>query len=199
VAEFHLADALGYDRFYLHGEMLAPVDDAGHVDGSHIGIGDFAYTVGLFMLLAGKQRNLPIVHTGHIALMPGQEDIPIRDWDDPEGKLVRYVDGYLVEAQSLRGLSGSPVFVRPSLRDVPHGRFEMVGGQSRLYLLGIWQGAWDAPPDEVLAVGRGKDMRVPVGMGVVVPTKRLIEILEPPVLKEKRINRPPVARPASPD
>ena len=28
-------------------------------------------------------------------------------------------------------------------------------------LLGLWQGSWDAPPDEVLAAQTGDDIRVP--------------------------------------
>ena len=136
VIQFHVADDQGYDRFYLHGEMLAPLTDENRVADKHIGTGDFAYTVGLFRLLAGRHRNLPVVHTGHIALMPGQENIPVQDWDDPNRKRTRYVDGYLIEAQSLGGLSGSPVFVRPSMANVLNGQFTMVGGQQSLYLLG---------------------------------------------------------------
>jgi hypothetical protein len=43
-----------------------------------IGPGDAAYLVGLFNLHAGKKKNLPVVHAGHIALMPSDEKIPVR-------------------------------------------------------------------------------------------------------------------------
>jgi hypothetical protein len=38
-----------------------------------LGIGDIAYVVGLFHLLEGKNINLPVVHAGHIALLPQDE------------------------------------------------------------------------------------------------------------------------------
>jgi hypothetical protein len=36
-----------------------------------IGIGDWAYAVGLFRLMSGQKRNLSIAHSGIIAMMPG--------------------------------------------------------------------------------------------------------------------------------
>lgn len=182
----HVADNMGYDRFYLHGEMLTSLDEEHRIGGSHIGIGDPVYTVGLFRLLAGNQRNLPVLHTGSISLMPGQELIPIRDWEDPNHRLTRFVDGYLVEAMSLSGLSGSPVFIRPTLKYQISGVHAIIGESNRLYLLGLWQGAWDAPPGEVLGAEHGSETRVPVGMGIVVPTARLIEILNTRMLQEQR-------------
>ena len=82
---------------------------------SNIGVGNFTYTVGLFRLLSGEKRNLPICHFGNIAMLPGDERIPVVDWTDPKGEKRLFVDGYLIESQSLDGLSGSPVFVRPEL------------------------------------------------------------------------------------
>jgi hypothetical protein len=57
---------------------------------------------------------------------------------------------------------------------------------SDLMLLGIWQGSWDAPPDEVMAVEQGASVRVPVGMGIVTPIEKLVEILELPELAKER-------------
>jgi hypothetical protein len=37
------------------------------------------------------------------------------DWTDPDQKRRIFVEAYLVESQSLSGLSGSPVFVRPEV------------------------------------------------------------------------------------
>jgi len=47
----------------------------------------------------------------------------------------------------------------------------------RIHLIGVWQGAWDAPPGEVLSAGHGGNVRVPVGMGVVVPIDYVHNIL----------------------
>jgi hypothetical protein len=82
----------------------------------------------------------------------------------------------LVEAQTLEGLSGSPVFTRK-------------GEKWALFLLGIYQSAWDGRPGEVLEKDRnlsGKGFRVPVGMGTVVPAWKIIDILDYAELKEPR-------------
>jgi hypothetical protein len=155
-----------------------------------IGIGDICYAVGLFRLLVGRKRNLPIVHTGRIALMPCDERLPVQDWHNPNGPR-RHIEGYLIELQNLKGLSGSPVFVRPTAEweglTLSNGSTEAIAATVRkFFLLGIWQGSWDARPDEVLAVDRGNEIRVPVGMGTVVPATKLIELLELPELQALR-------------
>ena len=79
-----------------------------------ISIGDFCYIVGLFRLLSGPRRNLPVVHTGHIALLPSDERMPVRDWlGAPSAR--RDVEGHLVETSNLQGLSGFPCFVRGTI------------------------------------------------------------------------------------
>lgn len=155
--------------------------------------GDFCYTVGLFQFMTGKKRNLPVVHSGNIALLPSDELIPVRDWDNL-GRGTKHVEGYLVQSESIQGLSGAPVFARHviELAGIP----DPDGGKpltamlmnENLSLLGIWQGAWDAPPDEVRAISLQKGVRVPVGMGVVVPVSKLAEILEMPDARESRKN-----------
>jgi hypothetical protein len=164
------------------------------------GIGDFCYTVGLFRLLAGSKRNMPIVHFGTIARTMSSwenETIPIKDWRDPDGKKTIQTNAYLIESQSLAGLSGSPVFIRASNLMVrpddiaanPGSSPEDIGdavAMWRLHLLGVWQGAWDAPPDEVLGAEVGKEVRVPVGIGVVIPADHIHYALEGDELKAMR-------------
>src|SRR4051812_15106902 len=70
--------ARGLDYLYLPTEMML---SASMLDRTVIGIGDFAYTVGLFRLMAGRKRNLPIVHTGSIAMLPSDERVPVEDWE----------------------------------------------------------------------------------------------------------------------
>ena len=171
----------------------------GEFEKSNIGVGNFTYTVGLFRLLSGEKRNLPICHFGTIAMLPGDERIPVVDWTDLDGERRLFVDGYLVESQSLDGLSGSPVFVRPELgldfskqmipnpdNPMPDIKPKISAVRDVVKLLGLWQGSWDAPPDEVLAVQTGDDVRVSVGMGIVVPYERIIEVLEMPKAKAHR-------------
>jgi hypothetical protein len=155
-----------------------------------IGPGDAVYLIGLFYLHKGRQRNLPVVHAGHIALMP-DEKIPIDDGDEE-------VAAYLVEVQGLKGASGSPVMVRPTLRHYINELNNIVGGvdvdeslaisEGRDYVLGVWTAAWPGKPDAILGTARGLDqsVSVPVGMGLVVPCYKIIQILDRDDLKTER-------------
>jgi hypothetical protein len=69
---------------------------------TNLGIGDIAYVVGLFHLVHGKNVNLPVVHTGHIALLPGDERIPVHD---PVSGKFHHVEAYLIEAHGLADFS----------------------------------------------------------------------------------------------
>jgi hypothetical protein len=151
--------------------------------------GDPVNIVGLFRLHSGEKRNVPIVHCGHVALLPDpHEKIPM--WDRAR-KVTAQVEGYLVEAQTLEGLSGSPVFVRRLMRlgseKGPNDYAPIVYGP--VQLLGLYQGAWDGRPGEILAEDRNLsqgELRVPVGMGVVVPASKILETLEVPDLMKRR-------------
>jgi Trypsin-like peptidase domain len=147
------------------------------LDSKDIGAGDLAYVVGVFSLLHGKRRNMPAVHTGHISLMALDEPIPVRDWRD-ETKTVES-NGYLVEAQTLPGTSGGPVFVR---RSVPmptsvHGKLQ-TWSYGTVWLLGLWQGSWYGAPERYLKLPRDEDIQVPLGTGIVVPAIDIISALE---------------------
>jgi hypothetical protein len=165
-----------------------------------VGIGDFCYTVGLFRVLSGSKQNLPVVHFGTIARPiygADEERIPVKDWRDPEGKKTILADAYLVQSQSLSGLSGAPVFVRVSNHQisddlikhnprVPVHELGYAVAQWQIYLIGIWQGAWDAPPGEIISAERGENIRVPIGMGVVVPIDHVHYILANKELTDMR-------------
>lgn len=140
--------------------------------------GDPVSIIGLFRLHFGKERNVPIVHTGHVAALPdANERIPIKD---PLGKTFE-AEAYLVEAQTLDGLSGSPVFTKEHLRLIGfehHG--EPAGAYGALVLLGLYVGSWEGHPGEILASDKGlrsHKIRVPVGMGIVVPVQKILEIV----------------------
>ncbi len=122
-----------------------------------------------------------------------------------------------VRAISLKGLSGSPVFVRTEISiDLRHLMLEpgvtagiitasgkllnnalpvITAYRNAVKLLGLWQGAWEASPDEVLAAQTGEDVRVPVGIGVVVPQEKILEVLQMPKLKALRREGSPLAKP----
>lgn len=163
------------------------------IGSKRIGPGDQASIVGLYRLHPGKQKNRPIVHTGHIAMMPDKnERLGVRNW--PES-----VEGYLIEAQTLDGLSGSPVYVR---RSIKVKAIERTGTQPLAYgavfLLGLWMASWSGIPDDEIKKEVEKKvkqnnrpvrdiaLKVPIGMGIVVPAYKILEILDMPELKKIR-------------
>jgi hypothetical protein len=100
-----------------------------------IGIGEEVAITGLFCERAGRKRNIPIVRFGNIAAMPIEklEDI----------KTKKEFHGYLIEARSIGGLSGSPViaFLGPSriANNAVHMRHYY------FFLLGVIRGHWHRP------------------------------------------------------
>jgi hypothetical protein len=202
-----------YDVLYLDAAREVTLDR--HLPLENIGVGNLTYTIGLFSFLSGEKRNLPVCHHGNIALLPSDEKIPCVDWTDSTEKRRVYLEAYLVESQSLSGLSGSPVFVRPEIFVDLGGKFEyadaelrelrkdeprlMAGPRTQLRLLGLWQGAWEAPPDDFRAIQAGArpGNKVPLGMGVVIPANRIVEVLEMPNAKAQRARAKGGASPAS--
>ena len=149
------------------------------------GVGDLVYIVGLYRLFPGDAKISPIVHTGHIAMAPNDE-IPAQN--RTSGKIVG-TRGYLIEAQTLEGLSGSPVFIRrTNVTGLSAGAGRVVAYSDHVYLLGLWQGAWDGIAGDILSEQTGKGVRVPVGMGITVPAQRIMEVLKLPVLEQARVD-----------
>jgi hypothetical protein len=137
-----------------------------------IGVGDEVYIVGLFVRHSGNLRNIPIVRTGNIAAMP-EEPVRSKDFGDMEA--------YLIEARSIGGLSGSPVFVNSSFDG--NGAYRI--GSHALSLLGLVHGHWDVPDDpnrdevEIDIDGTG---RLHAGIAVAVPASKILEVLNHPEL-----------------
>lgn len=181
VMEWPSAGRDDVDNMYLPTDVILSTEDR---ETYKYGIGSPCYAVGLFSHVSGKARNVPVVHTGNLSLMAGEEKVPIADWDQQGG--LKYVDAHLVELSNLRGLSGAPVFVRPSVDLVSSTeRFPLPSAifhSATVFLLGVWSGSWEAMP-----TGRklGVD-RVPVGMGSVTPVERLVEILDSTALRKCR-------------
>lgn len=77
--------------------------------GQLVRVGHEVFFVSLFSQHAGKLRNLPIVRFGNVSRLP-LEPVAVRLSDDPEDESVTEIHGYLVEARSWGGHSGSPAF-----------------------------------------------------------------------------------------
>ena len=142
-----------------------------------IGTGDEVFITGLFAHLTGSAKNLPIVRIGNIAMMPG-ELVPTTEFGD--------IEAYLIEARSIGGLSGSPVFVN------------WVGvGVNKLFLLGLIHGHWDIPPQNKNDMIRLDDDRygsVNMGIAIVVPSKKILEVINQPELVKLRKRQDEIKR-----
>jgi hypothetical protein len=133
-----------------------------------IGIGDEVFIMGLFAHASGSKKNQPIIRIGNIAMIP-DEVIPTE---------LGNVEAYLVEARSIGGLSGSPAFVR---KTVPIG----IGG---FYLLGLMHGHWDIPAKNKNDLMMADDLfgKVNMGIAIVVPAKKIREVLNQSELMKDR-------------
>lgn len=134
-----------------------------------IGVGEEIAIVGLFRNHYGQEKNIPIVRIGNIAAMPEE---PVQT------KYCGYTDAYLVEARSISGLSGSPVFVNMAPTRIVSGRAEITKG-NQFYLLGLMHGHFDIRnlrDDSVVddADGGGG---INTGIGLVIPVEKIIETI----------------------
>jgi hypothetical protein len=118
----------------------------------------------------GRERNLPIIRNGNIALMP-EEPVQTRDLGP--------IDAYLVEARSIGGLSGSPVFVHFGAARFIDGRLRTSLGGPKFYWLGLMHGHFHAPlPGQDSSI---EDLfsqeYVNMGIAIVIPVHKILEVI----------------------
>ncbi len=147
------------------------------IEEGQIDIGEDLYFPGLFSHRAGDARNLPIVRLGNIAAMPS-EDIAT-DWGWVRAP-------YLIEARSIGGLSGSPVFfdfgpvrgVRPG--DAPPTL------RPAKYMLGLIHGHYDNCGSPWDSPDGSWQNSVNSGIAIVVPADQIRGVMELPFLRDLR-------------
>jgi len=133
----------------------------------NIGTGDEVFITGLFTNLHGSRKNIPIIRMGNIAMMP----------DEKVSTKIGDIDAYLIEARSIGGLSGSPVFVRKTV----------AVGQGPFYLLGLMHGHWDLSRKQKKDMADVEEMGpVNMGIAIVIPAKKILEVLNQPDLVQMR-------------
>ena len=135
------------------------------IEEKKIWVGDEVLISGLFAHHSGNQRNFPIVRTGNVAMLP----------DEPVPTSVGPMEAYLIEARSIGGLSGSPVFVRQPAQV----------GLGKTFFLGLIHGHWDIPPvnrNDLTTIDTTGTGAVNMGIAIVVPAKKISEILSQPDL-----------------
>ena len=146
-----------------------------------VAVGDEVFTVSLFTRAPGQSRNMPIVRTGNVAMFP-EEQIQTE---------LGFADAYLVEARSIGGISGSPVFIRKTITlpiKLSNGTRTSASAVGDLKLLGLMQGHWDIKESEKNAAEMTHDRRrgVNLGIGIVVPAAKIMETLNQPDLVRSR-------------
>lgn len=163
-----------FDYLFLPVEMAA---NDKIIKEQEIGPGDEVFLTGLFVNHYGHERNLPILRSGNIALMP-EEKVLTKNFEPQEA--------FLVESRSTGGLSGSPVFVYlGSMRVI--GNTNVVAGTGRFYWLGLMHGHWDSKTrgDSNLSE-KVRDEQVNMGIAIVIPVSKILEVVNQDALLKLR-------------
>jgi hypothetical protein len=159
-----------------------------------IGPGDDAFFVGRYVNREGRQQNTPTVRLGIISMLPREK---IRH---PRGTLV---DSFLVEARSLSGYSGSPVFLyrQPGtprswtpVEDASGSAQSVQVGLSRHGVMNLMGIDWGHDPDYKPVLEADRETRVSgdwvveqnSGIMHVAPAWKLAELLQDEDLVDMR-------------
>lgn len=145
------------------------------------GIGDETVTIGLFTEAPGTTRIFPIVRHGNVAMLP-TEQIQTD---------LGYADVYLIEARSIGGMSGSPVWIRPSLlmlADTSDNETIPTGIVGPGKLLGLMHGHWAIKESDMNnpTIVHDRQRGVNMGIAIVVPASKILETVNQPGLVELR-------------
>ncbi len=145
-----------------------------------IGPGDELFFPGLFVHHQGKETSIPILRVGNIAAMPGERISTKRHGD---------IRAYLVEARSIGGLSGSPVFIHIGPGRVLKGNYTL--GGLTFFLLGLVHGHYDIvdvldaaddPPLQDATTG----LSINTGIAIAIPADDIDRLLSHPDFVEQR-------------
>jgi hypothetical protein len=136
-----------------------------------VGVGEELFFPGLFVEHQGESSNAPIMRIGNIAAMPGEHVMT-------RGDIAARV--YLVEARSIGGLSGSPVFIDIGKQRQRKDNMVISGG-SHFKLLGSVKGHFDergrVGPKDDIHIGSGVVERINMGIALVVPASDISVLL----------------------
>jgi hypothetical protein len=106
-----------------------------------------------------------------------------------------FAEVYLVEARSMGGISGSPVFVRKTVNLAAEDKngipTYMIALSDESYLLGLMHGHWDIKESEINQYHFVHDRQkgVNFGIAVVVPAHKILDVLNHPDLVRLRQRR----------
>ncbi|MDX2073269.1 MAG: hypothetical protein SFX19_02760 [Alphaproteobacteria bacterium] len=145
-----------------------------------VALGDEVFITGLFRHHHGVKKNIPIARVGNLASML----IP-QIMTEHCGE----IEAYLIEARSIGGLSGSPVFLNLGITRSIQGQVKnATSGKPIFYLLGLVHGHFDVRTTEIDDAinddGLSVD-KVNTGIAIVVPFQKIKEVV---VLYENQIS-----------
>jgi Trypsin len=140
-----------------------------------VGVGDEIAIIGLFRSHHGKEQNIPIARMGHIACMRHEPVFTAYGG---------YIDAYLIEARSISGLSGSPVFFINGVRVIKSGpervTYSLAPDKPYYLLMGLVHGHFDIRnlnEDTVVEDEREATHGINTGIGVVIPVDKVVETI----------------------
>lgn len=137
----------------------------------------------LLVSFMGTTKNYPTIRDGSIALIP-DEKVPL-EYKIRNRVITTSQEVFLLNATSIPGASGSPIFLWPGPR-LKNGTFAI--GGTRPLLLGVMHGFYSASPREVEEVNITKVQRFyreNSGIAIVFPSYRVREILESAGVKSR--------------
>jgi hypothetical protein len=133
--------------------------------------GDEIFSIGLF---AAEGITRPVARFGHIALQTRHGE-KITACVDEARQEYRPIDAFLVELSTWKGQSGSPVFLRAHVDETD--RSYLRNEKETGYLLGMIQGCYPAPQTFELSNGSHLKLPLNMGIGIVIPTEQIVELL----------------------
>lgn len=137
----------------------------------------------LLINFVGSARNYPVMRDGTVALIP-DEKVPLR-YKVGSREIVTQQEVILLDATSVPGASGAPIFLGPGPR-IKGNAFAL--GGNKPYLLGVMHGFYHAAPRELIDIHITKTASMYAensGIAIVCPSWRLREILDLPELKNR--------------
>ncbi len=190
VCHLDLGSHLKYACLTLNGVVSLEMSKEGAVS-----IGDEVFMVGRFAVHAGKERNIPVVRFGNVAMMP---------WETIEQPRGHNQLSYLAEMRSLPGLSGSPVFlyqpyvsfrdIKTQLEKFPPGSQNPLNFGDKIPLeisaplfLGIdWGTLRISDQGQVESSGDKVNLLAHSGFAGIIPAWQLTDLLLSGEVKQKR-------------
>lgn len=147
-----------------------------------IGCWEEVFITGLFSHHSGNKNNMPIVRIGNIAMMP----------DEKIDTQMGLMTAYLIESRSIWWLSGSPVFLNLGSVRLIDGQIKQASDTYIPPLLGLIHGHFDSKSNDIdsIADDNSEAKKINVGIAIVTPIEKLIEVLELDKIKlhEKEID-----------